>query len=118
MELPEAGDEETYGVDVNMDFAMSQTNEKTMAFFENARLQGDVSREQFFAVAKELGYCPDSFNPTLNETQVKAELAETQANALAQAAAKGTQGPTGSGTGSPANNPNDPKIKRQNDPPV
>ena len=118
MELPEATDNKTYGVDVNLDFAMSQENQKIMEFYENARLQGDVSRPQFYAVAKELGFCPDSFNPTSNETELKAERQEAQDFALETAQAKGTQGATGSGTGSPVNNPNQPKIKRQTAPAV
>ena len=111
-------DENTYGVDVNMDFAMSAENERMMSFFENARLQGDVSRIQFFAVAKELGYVPDSFNPTLNETQIAAERQSDMEFQQSVAAAKGVQGNDGSGTGSPVNDPNDPKIKRQNTPAV
>ena len=116
--LPEATDDKTYGVDVNMDFAMSQENEKIMAFYENARLQGDVSRLQFYGVAKELGYVPEAFNPTVNETQLKAEQEQEQAFKVEVAQNTGTQGATGAGTGSPANDPNDPKLRRSGVPAV
>lgn len=107
---PAADDGNTYGVNVNMDFALSQENQKQMDFFENARLQGDISREQFLIVAKELGFVPESFNPTLNETQLKAEADEDAARALAvttaTAKAQGKVAP-----GAPGADPNKPKDK-------
>ena len=105
MELPEATDGETYGVDVSIDFALSQENEKKMAFLENARLQGDISRLQFFASAKELGYVPDSFNPTLNETQLDKEKDDQDARAIKVQGAKAKD----SVVPGPGSNPNQPK---------
>ena len=107
MELPEATNGTTYGVDVSIDFALSQENEKKMAFLENARLQGDISREQFFASAKELGFVPDGFDPVKNETQLKAEKDDADARTIKIGAAKG--GPNDQVKPGPGSNPNQPK---------
>jgi hypothetical protein len=115
---PAATDDKTYGVNVNLDFALSEEQQKQMSFIENARLQGDISRIQYFTMAIELGYIPSSFPIALNQTQIEAEQAADQANQLAIASAKGAQGNNGSGTGDPLNNPNDPKITKKNVPAV
>jgi uncharacterized protein DUF4055 len=118
LQAEEAQDSETYGIDVKLDFALSSEQEAQMSFFENARLQGDISRENFWLQAKALGYCPQDFNIETNETQLAAEVAAETARNAALMALKGQQGNQGSGTGDPLNNPNDPKIKRSNVPAV
>lgn len=118
LQAEEATDDTTYGIDVKMDFTLSSEQEEQMSFFENARLQGDISRENFWLQSKALGYCPQDFNIATNETQLAAEVAATTARNAALLALKGNQGNNESGTGDPLNNPNDPKINRAKVPAV
>jgi hypothetical protein len=112
---PAAGDDETYGIDINMDFALSSEQQKQMTFFENARLQGDVSRNQFLKMGMELGYVPADFPIATNETELEAETAQlvARANALAEIAKAQMASPGGPGgnTGTPKDNPEDTKAK-------
>lgn len=66
-------DDQTYGIDINLDFALSEENQKQMKFMETARGQGDVSRKQFLLAGKELGYIPETFDFTANDTELAAE---------------------------------------------
>lgn len=102
--------EEAAGVLVNLDFAMSEEQQKQMQFAENARLQGDISREEYFSIAKELGYMPDTFNPTKNKADLLAEFNDYLKQLAAVAAAK--PDPTINGSGSPLNDLTPTQINR------
>lgn len=105
-----ADDANTYGIDVNIDFAMSEEQQKQMQFMENSRLQGDVSRKQFFKAAKELGYMPESFNPTENDSELAVERQDYLKQLEAVAAAK--PDPTITGAGGQINDATPVKITK------
>lgn len=107
---PTAQDENTYGVDVNLDFAMTDDQQRQMTWMENARLQGDVSREQFFAAAKMLGYMPESFNITKNQSELAVERQDYLKQLEAIAAAK--PDPSITGAGGPINDLTPAQIKK------
>lgn len=107
---PAAKDENTYGVEVNRDFALSGEQQMQMTFMQNARLSGDISRQQFFAAAIQLGYMPESFNETANQSQLAVERQDYLKQLEAIAAA--TPDPTITGAGGPVNDLTPPTIKK------
>lgn len=108
---PAAENDQTYGIDVNLDFALSDEQQKQMSFFENARLQGDISRKKFLQAGKDLGFIPQDFNMVENEAEIQVEVVDDMKRqaavaALAKAQTAAPAGPAGGNTGEPGDNPN------------